>query len=100
MFVVLGVQRAIRSCPVILSSVACPAVRLSGFPAVQLSRIFPRYLMNTMTPEKKKKYFKQNVCFDFLCKFCVNHFPFVEDLGEVRLQMHTGRIVMSDCNES
>ena len=42
--------------------------------SVQLYNIFPHYLINGPIFEKKKSYWTQNVCFDFLYNFCLKTF--------------------------
>ena len=77
----------------ILSSVACPA--LQYFFTLQTAR-FP----------KKKSYWTQNVCFDFVHNFCLTHFSFFEELSEIWLKKMFIDLVVkyllfwSDCNET
>jgi hypothetical protein len=42
---------------------------------VRLCLIYPHYLINA-TILRKKNYWTQNVCFDFLCYVCMKHFSF------------------------
>jgi len=61
----LVIQHAMRMRRVILSSVTCPAVQ-------NLSTLS----QNRRDFRREKSYRTQNVCFGFLCNFCLNHFPF------------------------
>jgi len=45
---------------------------------VLFHNIFPHYLINDRIVCKNKKYWTQNVCFDFLYSFCLKHFSFYE----------------------
>jgi hypothetical protein len=38
--------------------------------------IFPHYLIHGTIFEKEKRYWTQNLCFEFLYNFCVKHFLF------------------------
>jgi len=39
---------------------------------------------------EKKSYLIQNVCFDFLYNFCLQHFSVYEEMNEIRLKMYIG----------
>jgi len=71
-FVALGTQHAMR----VRHIVIC------GLP--RLYNMFPNYLIKeTIFQKKKKSYWTQNVCFDFLYNFCLKHFSFWEELTEI-----------------
>ena len=83
-FVVLGIQHAMR----MRHTVICG---LSG------STIFLHIisLMAWLKKNNKKKiyiyiYRTQNVCFDFLYKFCLQHFSFWEGISKIWSQMYVG----------
>jgi hypothetical protein len=61
-FVALVIQHAKRMRPIILSSVACVAL-----PYFSTSS-------NKRHDFRGKSYWTQNVCFDFLCNFCLKYF--------------------------
>ena len=46
--------------------------------------IFPHYLINGLIFEKKKSYWTQYVCFEFLYNFCLKHFLFYKKPNEIR----------------
>jgi len=53
---------------------------------------------------RKKSYWTQNVCFDFLHNFCLKHFSLQEELNEILLKMYIGlhvkyRLLLLDLNE-
>ena len=65
MFVALSIQHAMR----IRHIVICGLPRSTIF--------FPHYLINgTIFKNKKKSYWTQNVCFDFLYNFYLKHILF------------------------
>jgi hypothetical protein len=65
--------------------------------------IFPRLIHSKMF--EKKSYWTWKVCFDFLCKFCLQHFAFLIELNEMWQKMYIGihvkyPLFLSDCNET
>jgi hypothetical protein len=69
-FVALGIQHAIRMCRIVICSLSGSTI------------FFSSYLVNG-TIFEEKSYWTQNVCFDFLCNFCLKHFSFQEELSEL-----------------
>jgi hypothetical protein len=72
--------------------------------SVRLYYIFPHYLINGRI-SKKKSYWVQNVCFDFLYNFLLKHFSFYEELCEVWSKIYVGlhmeySLFLSDFNET
>ena len=63
--------------PIILSSAACLALPY-----------FATLSHEQQEFSKKKSYWTQNVCFDFLYNYCLHHLSF-EEYGEI-LQMYIG----------
>ena len=57
--------------------------------AWRLYNIFPHYLIYG-TIFEKKGYWRQNVNFDFHCKFCLKHFSLQQELDEILSQMTIG----------
>jgi len=51
--------------------------------------IFPHYLIKG-TNWGEKSYWTCNVCFDFLCNFCLEHFSFSEEMSEIWSKMCIG----------
>jgi len=93
MCVALGIQRAMRMCRIIFSSVACPVLRYSSTFSHKRQDFW------------KKNYWTQNVCFDFLYNFCLKHLSFQEELSEIWSEMYIGlhvkyRLFWSYCNET
>ena len=79
---------------VTLSTVDCPALRY-----------FPHYLINGTFFEKKKSYWTQNVCFDFLYKLCQKNVSFYEELSKIWSKMSSDLhvkfpLLLSDFNEN
>jgi hypothetical protein len=69
-FVALVVQHAKRMRPIVLSSVACPAV------------------LHLSTLSHKRQDFREKVidpkmCFDFLYQICLKYFSVQEEFGEI-----------------
>ena len=57
-----------------------------------LYNIFPHFPTNgTIFGGKKNCYWTQNMCFDFLYNFCLKHFSFWEEMGEIWLEMYIYR---------
>jgi hypothetical protein len=70
-----------------------------------IHNIFPHYLTNGTIFEKKKSYWTQNVCFEFLYNFCPKHLPFKGKLREMWSEKYTDLHVkypffLSDFNEA
>ena len=82
MSVALGIQHAVRMRRIILPSEACPA--LQYFSTVSHKRYDFR---------KKKSYWTQNVCFDFLYKFSLKYFSFQQEMSEILPKMYIGLLV-------
>jgi len=57
---------------------------------VQLYQIFPHCLINETIFRGERSYCTQNVCFDFLYNFCLQHFSFWEELSEIWSKMYIG----------
>jgi len=52
-----------------------------------------------------EKIIEQKVCFDFLYKFCLKYFSFIEELSEILSKMYMGlhvqySLFLSDFNET
>ena len=45
---------------------------------------------------KKKTYWTQNVCFEFLYNFCLKYFSFYEEMNEIWSKMHIGSWIKID----
>jgi hypothetical protein len=90
--VALGIQHAMRMRHIV--TVAWPAVQYFST------------LSHKRHDFRKKSYWTQNVCFDYLYNFCVQHFSFWEELSEIWSKMYIGllhvqcRLFLSDFNET
>jgi hypothetical protein len=91
-FLALGIQRAMRISRIVLSSVACLAVRY--FSALSHKRYDFR----------KKKILNIKLCFDFLCNICLKNFYSNENWArcdhKFTLVFMYSKVILSDFNDS
>jgi len=76
MCVALDIQHAMRMHHIVICGLPCTTTFF--------------HITSRMARFSKKGYWTQNVCFDFLYKFCLKHFSLYEELGEIWSKMSSG----------